>query len=117
MGKKVELETPASINIIGQKTEIKGDLNISGDVRIDGKLVGNFFSNQKLVVGNTGAIEGNITCNDCDISGTVSGDMCITELLTLKSTADVQGNISTNKLVVEMGAQFSGLCIMHQNSL
>lgn len=114
MGKNGELETP-SINIIGQGTEIKGDINTFGDMRIDGKLVGNFTSNQKLVIGTDGIIEGNINCKDCDISGKVVGDMCVTELLTLKSTSDVCGDISTNKLVVEIDAQFSGVCKMHQN--
>jgi len=116
MGKKVETEVPC-INIIGQKTEIKGDINISGDVRIDGKLVGNFFSNQKLVVGASGVIEGNITCRDCDISGKVIGNLFISDLLILKSTADVKGDISTNQLVAEINAKFSGSCKMHQNTI
>ena len=114
MGKNGESEAPC-INIIGQSTDIKGDMNTSGDMRIDGKLVGNFSSNQKLVVGQSGIIEGNVTCKDCDISGKIIGNMCVAELLILKSTADVRGDISTNQLVVEMDAQFSGSCKMHQN--
>jgi len=115
MGKNGESEAPG-INIIGQGTEIKGDINTSGDMRIDGKLTGNFVSNQKLVIGSDGIIEGNINCKDCDISGKVVGDMCVTELLILKSTSDVRGDISTNKLVVEIDAQFSGVCKMHQDT-
>jgi len=116
MGKNVESEAPC-INIIGQGTEIKGDMNTSGDMRIDGKLIGNFSSNQKLVVGQSGIIEGNITCKDCDISGKITGNMCISERLILKSTADVRGDISTNQFVVEIDAQFSGACKMHQNTI
>ena len=114
MAKNVESEAPC-INIIGQATEVKGDIKTSGDMRIDGKLTGNFSSNQKLVMGNSGMIEGNINCKDCDISGKVVGNIDVTELLILKSTADVHGDISTHKLVVEMDAQLSGICKMHQN--
>ena len=114
--KKGELEPTPCINIIGQGTEIKGDINISGDMRIDGKLIGNFFSSQKLVVGNSGVIEGTITCKDCDISGKVIGNLFISELLVLKSNADVRGDISTNKIAMDVDAQFSGHCKMSQNS-
>ena len=116
MAKGVESEAPC-INIIGQGTEIQGDINTSGDMRIDGKLIGNFSSNQKLVIGTSGIIEGTINCKDCDISGKVIGNMHVTELLILKSTAEVSGDIATNKFVVEMDAQLSGFCKMHQNSL
>jgi cytoskeletal protein CcmA (bactofilin family) len=116
MRKNAELEAPC-INIIGQGTEIKGDMSTSGDIRIDGKLTGNFSSNQKLVVGQSGIIEGNITCKDCDISGKIIGDMCISGLLILKSTSDVSGDVTTNQFVVEIDAQFSGVCKMNQKSL
>jgi cytoskeletal protein CcmA (bactofilin family) len=114
MGKNMETEA-SCINIIGAGTEIKGDIKTSGDMRIDGKLTGNFSSGQKLVIGQSGIIEGDIKCKDCDISGKVIGNMHVTELLTLKATADVMGDISTNKIVIEPGAQFSGVCKMHQN--
>lgn len=116
MRKNAESEAPC-INIIGQGTEIKGDMSTSGDIRIDGKLTGNFSSNQKLVVGQSGIIEGNITCKDCDISGKIIGDMCISGLLILKSTSEVKGDITTNQLVVEIDAQFSGVCKMNQKPL
>ena len=111
MGKNIEPES-SCVNIIGQGTEIKGDINTQCDMRIDGKLIGNFLSNQKLVVGQHGEIEGNITCKDCDISGKIKGNLCITELLILRSTSNIQGDISMNKLVIEIDAQFSGLCKM-----
>ena len=116
MAKSVESEAPC-INIIGQGTEVKGDINTFGDMRIDGKLVGNFSSNQKLVIGTSGIIEGTINCKDCDISGKVIGNMQVVDLLILKSTADILGDISTSQFIVEMDAQFSGTCKMHKNNL
>ena len=115
--KGIEVEGPSmnSINIIGQGTEIKGDINISSDMRIDGRLNGNFYSNQKLVVGASGFIEGTITCKDCDVFGTITGNLYISEQLTLRPTANIKGDIATNKIVMELNAQFSGGCKTRQN--
>jgi cytoskeletal protein CcmA (bactofilin family) len=115
MGKNTEPET-LCVNIIASGTEIQGDIKTTGDMRIDGKLTGNFVSEQKLVVGPSGFIEGTINCKDCDVSGKILGNMFIKELLILKSTADVNGDISTNKIIMELGSQFSGICKMHQNT-
>ena len=114
-GTEVEGPITNSINIIGQGTEIKGDINIASDMRIDGKLIGNFYSNQKLVVGASGLIEGTITCKDCDIFGTVTGNLSISEQLTLRPTANIKGDIATNRIVMELDAQFSGVCKTRQN--
>jgi len=113
MAKSTEIESP-SVNIVGYGTDIQGNVNTSGDIRIDGKIVGDFTSNQKLVIGQSGVIEGNITCRDCDISGKVIGNIVVDELVMLKSTADISGDISTHNLVIEIGAQFSGVCKMHR---
>ncbi|MDR0605506.1 MAG: polymer-forming cytoskeletal protein [Bacteroidales bacterium] len=114
MGKNIETEA-LCVNIIAAGTEIQGDIKTSGDMRIDGKLTGNFISEQKLVVGTSGIIEGTITCKDCDISGKIVGNILIKELLILKSTADINGDIAANNIVMELGSQFSGVCKMHQN--
>ena len=113
MAKGTEMESP-SINIIGYGTDIVGNINTTGDIRIDGKITGDFSSNQKLVIGQSGVIEGNITCRDCDISGKVIGNIVVNEVVALKSTADILGDISTQSLVIEMDAQFSGVCKMHR---
>ena len=116
MGKNIESEAAPCINIIASGTEIQGEINTAGDMRIDGKLTGNFTSNQKLVIGVSGIVEGNINCKDCDISGKITGNIYVGELLVLKSTSDVKGDISTNKIVVELDAQYSGVCKTHQKS-
>lgn len=113
MAKNTETgNTTSNLNIISPGTELHGDVNTTGDMRIDGKLTGNFYSSQKLVVGISGIIEGTLNCNDCDISGKVIGDLFVKELLVLKSTADVTGNIHTKKLVIELDAQYCGVCTM-----
>lgn len=109
--------TSNSINLIGQGTTIKGDINSDGDIRIDGSLKGNIISKGKVVVGTTGSIKGEINCKNTDISGKVEGKITVSELLSLKSTANVTGDIITNKLSIEPGTKFSGTCNMNESSL
>ena len=102
----------SSINIINNGTLIKGDITASGDFRLDGTLEGNIQLDGKLVVGDTGVVNGNILCQNANIIGTVNGNLSVKELLSLHSTARVKGDILINKLSIEPGAVFTGKCCM-----
>ena len=102
----------ASINLIGNDTAIIVDITSNGDVRIDGTLKGNITINGKLVVGSTGKIEGNVTCQNADISGEIHGRVEISELLILKASSKLMGDIITGKISIEPNATFTGTCNM-----
>jgi cytoskeletal protein CcmA (bactofilin family) len=101
-----------TVNIIGSGTSIEGDVVSGGDIRIDGSLKGTLRTRGKLVVGPTGSIEGEVSCQNADVSGNIRGKVNVTELLSLKGSAKINGEISTGKLAVEPGADFSGSCSM-----
>lgn len=101
-----------SINLIGIGTHINGDLVCKGDIRIDGEIQGNVSSKAKVVLGTTGKVNGNISAVNLDLSGILNGDVNVSETIFLKSTANLKGNMVTNKLIVEPGAVFNGLCKM-----
>jgi len=108
-------ETPTnSINSFANGTEITGEIKSSGDIRIDGKLKGNINIKGRLVIGNTGVVDGEINCSNCDVSGKIVGKVNITELFTLKSTAIVEGEVTTKKLAIEPGAIFTVTCKMNE---
>ena len=109
--KNTGAETSA-INLIGVGTQIIGDIISSGDVRIDGTLNGNIKLNGRLVVGPNGKIEGNVICQNADISGEIKGTVEVVEMLALKTTAKISGDIITGKLGIEPGAVFTGTCNM-----
>lgn len=102
----------SSINLIGNGTFITGDINSNGDVRIDGTLRGNISISGKLVVGPSGNIEGNIICQNADISGEIQGKINVSELLSLKASAKLLGDIVTTKISIEPNASFTGTCSM-----
>ena len=101
-----------SVNLIGTGTKIKGNIQSEGDIRIDGTLIGTIKSKGKVVVGSTGMVEGEITCENADISGTVKIKITVANVLLLKPSAKLTGDIATSKLAIESGATFSGTCSM-----
>jgi cytoskeletal protein CcmA (bactofilin family) len=103
-----------SINLIGIGTVINGDLVCKGDIRIDGEIIGNVHSKSKVVIGATGRVTGNVEATNMDLSGLLRGDVEVTETIYLKANSNLIGNMITNKLVVEAGAVFNGLCRMGQ---
>lgn len=103
----------ASINSFANGTEIVGDIKSTGDIRIDGKLTGTIDLKGKLVVGNTGFIDGEITCANCDVQGKLSGKITVTEQLTLKASAVIEGEVYAKKLSIEPGAVFNVTCKMN----
>ena len=111
MAKTMEMESTA-INIITDGTLVKGDITATGDFRLDGTLEGNIQLNGKLVVGDSGVVNGNVLCQNANIIGTVNGNLSVKELLSLHASARVRGDILINKLSIEPGAVFSGKCRM-----
>lgn len=101
-----------AINLIGNRTTITGDIQSSGDFRIDGILNGNITLNGRLVIGPNGKIEGNVICQNADISGEIKGKVQVAEMLALKTTAKILGDIVTGKISIEPGAVFTGTCNM-----
>ncbi len=116
MAKYIEPEQN-SHNTITNGTEITGDVNSSGDIRLDGMLKGNLKTKGKVVIGSTGRVTGTIECKNSDIFGYVEGKIYVGELLSLKNTANVKGDIITNKLAIEPGCKFSGTCSMDINGV
>jgi len=100
------------INVISKGSVIEGSLNSEADIRIDGCLKGSIKTGGRIVLGETGVIEGEVACNTAIIGGELKASIVSKDLLTLKSTAKLTGEIIAGKLAIEPGAVFSGKCSM-----
>jgi cytoskeletal protein CcmA (bactofilin family) len=105
-------KTNNTVNAIGQGSVINGDISTEGDLRIDGTLIGSITTKGRLVLGESGLVEGNVFCQNALIACTLKAKIQVSELLSLKSTANLLGDIVTAKLSIEPGANFSGSCSM-----
>ncbi|MDN5204057.1 polymer-forming cytoskeletal protein [Fulvivirgaceae bacterium BMA10] len=110
--KKVAEEVSNSSNQIGKGTVLHGDIETYGNLRVEGKVVGDIKTKSKIVVGHSSQVEGDILAQNAEISGEVKGTVEVTELLILKPSSVIHGDIVTNKLIVESGAKFNGGCKM-----
>jgi len=105
----------ASNSLIGAGTTITGNIDTTGDLRIDGTLKGSINSKAKVFIGVNGIVEGNINCKQGDIMGQVTGNLKVTELLQLKGKAAVAGDIHAAKLLIESTVNYNGQCQMGAN--
>lgn len=116
MAKYNETETTTAVNLIVVGTEIKGDINSNSDIRFDGTMTGNLKTTGKVVVGETGKINGEIDCKNSEVLGEINGKIIVGELLSLKATSKINGDIVTKKLAIEPGSKFTGNCKMGEES-
>lgn len=107
----------APFNYLSRDTSFQGTLKTETDIRVDGTFTGTLTTEGKLVIGETGTVQGQLAATEAIISGTVNGLLIARSLLTLKSTARIEGEIFAEKLVVEEGAHFNGKCLMGQQAV
>ena len=112
---KSESHTQHEQNKIAKDTVVTGDIQGEGVFRIEGKLIGNLKTTRKIVIGQTGVIEGDVICGDADVEGGLKGTLRVENTLNLKSTCNIEGDVSAGRLSVEPGASLNGTCTMKEN--
>lgn len=93
-----------SLNTLVKGTNVKGDIKAESDIRIDGRIEGTLNCTAKVIIGQTGVVEGEITCINAVIEGRFDGNLVVNETLSLKETAIINGDASYDKLIVQQGA-------------
>ena len=103
---------PVSISIISSDAIINGNIQCKGDIRIDGKLIGNVHCESKIIVGKDGHIVGNLTGSQAEVLGQVNGNIRMSGKLNLNETAVVHGDVHVAKLKIDNSVVFNGKCTM-----
>ena len=98
--------------IVGQHTELTGDIRFTGGLHVDGTIKGSVVaepgSDSVLTVSETGRIEGEVRVPNVILNGAVSGDVHAGERVELASRARVQGNVYYHLIEMAMGAEVNG---------
>jgi len=100
------------VNLVGEGTVFEGTLQAEHDVRASGTIIGTLRIDGKVMVAESGSVEGEVFAANADVAGHVQGELHVEERLVLRSSARVEGTLETDRLVVEEGAQFTGECEM-----
>ncbi|SOD41822.1 bactofilin family protein [Nitrosovibrio sp. Nv4] len=114
-GKKKTNESPNHIDsLIGTDTEIRGDINFQGGLRIDGRVTGNITASgdrsSTLIMSKEAFVQGQIEVSYAIINGTVVGPIHSYEYLELQAEAKVSGAVSYKNMATHIGATVNGVC-------
>jgi cytoskeletal protein CcmA (bactofilin family) len=98
--------------LLGRGSEFEGKLTFEGTVRIDGKIKGEIFSDDILVVGEGAEVQCEISVGVIIVEGNVTGNIRAKRAVELHAPARVKGNIMTPSLFIDKGVIFEGSCKM-----
>lgn len=98
--------------LIGQSTEVRGDIVFSGGLHVDGIVRGNVVaeegSGSLLTLSQRGKIEGEVKVPNVVLNGTIVGDVYAPEHIELAAEARVNGNVYYSLIEMAMGAEVNG---------
>jgi len=101
--------------LLGRGSEFEGKLSFEGTVRVDGKLSGEIFSDDVLIIGEGAEVNAEINVGAIVIEGTVHGNIHAKRSVEIHTPGRVRGNIATPSLHIEKGVIFDGQCQMEPN--
>lgn len=96
-------------NVLCQGTAVNGNIDLTENVKFDGKLQGDLTCTADVVIGEAAEVMGNITANNVIISGKVTGNVVAAGQFCLTKTGNLKGNVQAASLVVEEGGILQGI--------
>ena len=100
-------ETDKLETFLGMNSSLKGELNVRGTLRIDGKVEGQLDVDY-AILSETGEVKGEIKAKKILIGGKMDGNVRAQELVEIKAKGRVLGDIFTPKLAIIEGGEFNG---------
>ena len=99
-------------SLVGKTTKIMGDLDFTGGLLVDGKVMGNITAseddNATITISENGYVQGEIQIPNIIINGTVEGNVYASNHVELAKKARVFGNVYYNLFEMAMGAEVNG---------
>lgn len=84
---------------------IHGNLDAASFGRIDGIVMGDLRSQDKLVIGESASVNGNIDAAETLVFGKVEGNITCSKKVVIANTAQVKGRINCAAIEIEEGAR------------
>ena len=98
--------------LIGQGTEINGDLVFSGGLHVDGRIKGNVIaekgSDALLILSEFGHIEGEVSVPNMVLNGEIIGDVFGSSRVELAPKSRINGSVYYNLIEMAIGAEVNG---------
>ena len=102
---------------IGKSVVIKGELNGSEDLTIEGQVEGKIELRQNvLTIGANGRIKAQVFAKAVIILGEVTGNVTATEKVDIRDNGSVDGDIAAPRVAIAEGAHFRGSIDMQKGN-
>lgn len=103
---------------IGKSVVIKGELNGSEDLTIEGQVEGKIELRQNvLTIGPNGKIKAEVFAKSVIVLGEVIGNVSATEKVDIRDNGSVDGDIEAPRVAIADGAHFRGSIDMQQSGV
>jgi cytoskeletal protein CcmA (bactofilin family) len=116
-GKKKGFSAARIDTLVGQGTQVTGDLVFSGGLHVDGAIKGNVAAEEGstalLILSEFGRIEGDVTVPNMVLNGEIVGDVFGSTRVELAPKARVKGSVYYNLIEMAIGAEVNG-GLVHQ---
>jgi len=116
-GKKKGFSAARIDTLVGQGTEINGDLVFSGGLHVDGKINGNVEAEEGttalLILSEFGRIEGEVNVPNMVLNGEIVGDVYGSTRVELAPKSRIKGSVYYNLIEMAIGAEVNG-GLVHQ---
>lgn len=98
--------SPRGLSTLSSDLQFEGGITGGGDLQIDGSIKGDVRVG-RLIVGETGAVEGNVSADYVEVRGRIVGGISGKQVK-LIATAYVDGDITAEQMSIDIGAYFQG---------
>lgn len=105
------------LSIIAAGMTVRGDLEASGVVKVEGTVDGHVKAKAQVLVAKGGVVLGDIDTTEAVVGGTVNGAIRARERVEVQAGASVHGDITTRRIAVAEGGSLNGLIRMDDGSL
>jgi len=107
-----KLKSASVSSIIGQQTEVSGDISFEGRLHINGTVRGKVSAKNDdramLTLSGSGSIFGDVHVPHIILDGPVTGSVYAKDRIELASKAKVQGDVHYALIEMAMGAEVNG---------
>lgn len=104
--------------LISRATKVIGDVYFTGELQLEGKVTGNIIAEDekdaKLVIADTGLVEGEIRAPVVIVNGKVVGNIYSCRHLELAAKGNVTGTVHYHSIEMVKGAQLNGSMVNNQ---
>ena len=104
--------------LISRATKVTGDIYFTGELQLEGKVTGNIIAEDekdaKVVIADTGVVEGEIRAPIVIVNGKVLGNIYSGKHLELAAKGNVTGTVHYHSIEMVKGAQVNGSMINKQ---